>query len=86
MGRVAGSFLAMAARAAAPPLDEDEAGGEDRGVGVQLFKAGLEMASDEGGMFGDFHKSRGGSAVRVITDMYYYLSDNATKIDEARNY
>jgi len=86
MGGVAGSFLAMAARAATAPLDENEAGGEDGSFGVQIFEAGLEVAPDEGGMFWDFHKAEGEFPMRVITDMYYYLSDKATKIDEAKKY
>src|SRR5258708_36977516 len=86
MGGVGGSFLARAARGGTAPLDENEAGGEDGSFGVQIFEAGLEVAPDEGGMFWDFHKAEGEFPMRVITDMYYYLSDKATKIDEAKKY
>lgn len=86
MSRVPGSFLAMAAWAAATPLDEDQAGGEDGGLGMQIFEAGLQVAPDERGMSGDFHKTTGMPTVHVITDMYYYLSDKATKIDGAKKY
>lgn len=69
MSWVAGTFLTVAAGAAAPPLDENEAGGEDGGLGVQIFEAGLEVAADEGGVFGDFHKALRESALSVISDM-----------------
>jgi hypothetical protein len=52
MGRMTFSFLAMAARATATPLDKDQAGGQDGGFGMQVLEAGLQMASDERGMFG----------------------------------
>jgi hypothetical protein len=55
MGGMALALLAMAARAAAAPVDEDQAGSQDRRLGVKFFEPGLEMAADEGGMFGDFH-------------------------------
>ena len=59
MGGMALAFLAMAARAAATPVDQDQAGGQDWGLGVKLFEAGQQMAADEGGMFGNFEGSDG---------------------------
>jgi len=48
------AFLAMTARAAATPVDQNQAGGQDRRLGLQLFEAGQELAADERGMLGDF--------------------------------
>ena len=62
MGGMTFSFLTMAARATATPLDEDQAGGQDGGFGVQVFEAGLQMASDERGMFGGFDEAKGALA------------------------
>ena len=55
MSGVAFTLLAMAAWAAAASVDEDQAGGQDGRLGVKLFEPGLELAADEGGMFGDFY-------------------------------
>ena len=54
MGGVALAFLAMAARAAAAPTDQDQAGGQDWRLGMKLFEAGQQMAADERGMLWDF--------------------------------
>ena len=48
------ALLAMAACAAAASVDEDQTGGQDGRLGVQLFEPGEEVAADEGGMFGNF--------------------------------
>jgi hypothetical protein len=40
---------------AASAADGDEAGGQDRAFGLELFLAGLEAAADQGGVFGYFH-------------------------------
>ena len=54
MGGVPLAFLAVAAWAAATPVDQDQTGGQDRRAGMKLFEAGQQMAPDERGMFGDF--------------------------------
>ncbi len=54
MGGVALAFLAVAAGAAATPVDQDQTGGQNGRAGMKLFEAGQQMAADEGGMFGDF--------------------------------
>jgi hypothetical protein len=69
MGGMALALLAMAARAAAAPVDEDQAGSQDRRLGVKLFEPGLEMAADEGGMFGDFHVGSRARGRRFLSDM-----------------
>jgi hypothetical protein len=69
MGGVAWALLTMAARAAAAPVDEDQAGGQDGRLGVKLFEPGLEMAADESGMFGDFHVGWKPGRRRVLSDM-----------------
>jgi hypothetical protein len=61
-------FLAMAALAPAAPLDQRQRGGQNGPARLKLLEAGLQMAGDEGGMFGDF-KSRGGGA-RLRHDGY----------------
>jgi hypothetical protein len=86
MGGVALALLAMAARAAAAPVDEDQAGGQDGRLGVKLFESGLELAADEGGMFGDFHVESRAGRWHVLSDMYYYLSDMTSKIAHAKKY
>jgi len=60
---VAGMLLALGTAAmgiAASAADSDEAGGQDRALGVEFFLAGLEEAADQGGVFGDFHRFGGG--------------------------
>ncbi len=44
---------------AASAADGDEAGGQDRALGLEFLLAGLEEAADQGGMFGYFHRFRG---------------------------
>lgn len=60
MGGMTGSLLAMATWAAATPVDQDQAGGQDRRLGMKLFEARQEMAADEGGVFWDFDLESGG--------------------------
>jgi hypothetical protein len=55
----------MAAGTATTPVDQDQTGGQDRRLGVKLFEASLEMAADQGGMFGDLKECPGARAVRV---------------------
>ncbi len=43
---------------AAGATDGDEAGGQDRAFGLELFLAGLKGAADEGGVFRNFHRLR----------------------------
>jgi hypothetical protein len=40
---------------AASAADGNQAGGQDRAFGLELFLAGLEEAADQGGVFGCFH-------------------------------
>lgn len=56
MSGVALARGAMAARAATFTVDEDEAGGQERAPGLELFDPCQELAADEGGMFWDFHE------------------------------
>lgn len=49
---------AMAAGAAAFLVDENQASGHQGAFGLELFDARLELALDEGGMFGSFHIPR----------------------------
>ena len=86
MGGMALALLAMAARAAAASVDEDQAGGQDGRLGVKLFEPGLELATDEGGMFWDFHVASKAGSWQVLSDMYNYLSDMASKIAHAKKY
>jgi len=44
-----------AVRVAAGAANGDEAGGQDRAFGFELFLAGLEEAPNQGGVFGYFH-------------------------------
>jgi len=40
---------------AASATNGDEAGGQDRALGLELFLTSLEEAADQGGVFGCFH-------------------------------
>jgi hypothetical protein len=56
---VAQVLLALGAAAvgiAAGAADGDEAGGQDWGLGLELFLAGLEGAADQGGVLGYLHR------------------------------
>ncbi len=44
---------------AASAVEGDEAGGQDRAMGLQFFLAGLEGAANEGGMFRYGHRFQG---------------------------
>ena len=46
---------AAAVGIAASAADGDEAGGQDRTFGLELFLAGLEESADQGGVFRNFH-------------------------------
>ena len=50
---------AAAVGIAASAADGDEAGGQHRAFGLELFLAGLQEAADQGGMFRDFHVLNG---------------------------
>jgi hypothetical protein len=78
MGWMAWTGGAMTAWSAAFAVDGDEAGGQDRSPGLELFDPGLELASDEGGMVGDFHERKEAGVV-CMSEMSYYLSDNQEK-------
>ena len=59
---VAGVFVPAGTAAvgmAASAADGDEAGGQDRALGLEFFLAGLEGATDQGGMLGYFHRWAG---------------------------
>jgi hypothetical protein len=86
MGGMALALSAMAARAAAAPVDEDQAGGQDGRLRVKLFEPGLELAADEGGMFGDFHVGSRAGSWHGLSDMYNSLSDMTSKIAHAKKY
>ena len=47
--------LAMATGAAALSAKGDQTGGDKRAMNLELLEAGLEMAANQGGVFGDFH-------------------------------
>lgn len=51
------AVTAMTASAATLFLNGDEARGEDRATGLELFETGLEMALDEGRVLRDSHRS-----------------------------
>lgn len=55
MGQVPFSGLAVAAGATAFAAEGNQAGGNKRAVEFELFDAGVEVAADQGGMFGNFH-------------------------------
>ena len=84
MSGVALVFLAMAAGAAAAPVDQDEAGGQDGSFRVKLFEPGEEMAPNESGMFWYFHAWSSEGLWPFISDMYYYLTDMTRKIVRAK--
>ena len=59
---VAQMFLASGTAAtgiATGAADGDQAGGQHRTFGLELFLAGLQEAADEGGVFGNFHEHWG---------------------------
>ena len=86
MSGVAFALLTMTAGAAAPSVDEDQARGQEGGFGVKLFEPGLELAADEGGMFGDFHVGSRAGSWHGLSDMYNYLSEMTSKIAHAKKY
>ncbi len=55
MGQVALTGLAVAAGAAAFAAESHQAGGDQRAVKLELPDPGIEVATDEGGMFGNLH-------------------------------
>jgi hypothetical protein len=59
MARVLETAGAAAAGVAAGAPEGDQAGGQDRTFGLELFLPGLEGAADEGGVFGYFHACQG---------------------------
>ena len=62
---------AAAVGIAAGAADGDEAGGEDRAFGLELFLAGLQEAADQGGVFGSFHLFMyTGDSDRPLTESY----------------
>ena len=55
MGQVPLTGLAVAAGTAAFATEGDEAGGDKRAVEFEFLDARLQVAADQGGMFGNFH-------------------------------
>ncbi len=56
MGQVPLAGLAVAAGTAAFATERHQAGGDKRAVELELLDARVEVAADQGGMFGDFHR------------------------------
>ena len=50
---------AAAAGIAAPAADDDQAGSQQRTLGLELFLTSLKEAADQGGMFRYFHTLKG---------------------------
>lgn len=78
------AFLTMATGAATAFVDGDEAGSQDRAVGLELFHAGLELALDQREMFRDVHGFDGIEIGPCISEKYIYLSDKARKKSGAK--
>jgi len=57
VGQVTLTGLAVAAGAAAFAAEGHQAGGDKRAVGFELLDARVEVAADQSGMFGDFHRA-----------------------------
>ncbi len=55
MGQVPFTRLAVAAGTAALAAESHQAGGHKRALEFERLDAGVEVATDEGGMFRDFH-------------------------------
>ena len=55
VGQVARTGLAVAAGAAAFAAESHQAGGDERAVELELLDPGLQVAADQGGMFGSLH-------------------------------
>ena len=58
MGQMPLTGLAVATGPAAFSSEGDEAGGDKRALEFELLDAGLEVAADQGGVFGNFHIGR----------------------------
>ena len=58
MGQVPLTGLAVAAGTAAFAAERHQAGGDKRALEFELLDAGLEVAADQGGVFGNFHIGR----------------------------
>ena len=73
MAGMAGSSLAVTAGTTASFVNRDEAGGQDGTAGLEFLGAGLEVARDQGGVFGDDHgweEPVSGLASRISIDTY----------------
>ena len=57
VGQVPLTGLAVATGTAALAAEGHQAGGDKRAVEFELLDARVEVAADQGGMFGDFHKA-----------------------------
>ena len=55
MGQVPLTGLAVAAGTAAFAAEGHQAGGDERALEFELLDASVEVAADQGGMFGNFH-------------------------------
>ena len=57
MGQVPFTGLAVAAGTTTFAAEGHQGGGDKRAVEFELLDARVEVAADQGGMFGDFHKA-----------------------------
>lgn len=55
MGQMPFTGLAVATGAATFSSEGNQAGGDKRAVGFELLETGLQVAADQGGVFGNFH-------------------------------
>jgi uncharacterized membrane protein len=55
MGQMPFTGLAVATGAAAFSSEGDQAGGDKRAVGFELLEPGVQVTSDQGGVFGNLH-------------------------------
>ena len=59
MSQVALTGMAVAAGAAAFSAESDQTGGHERAVEFELLDARVQMAADQGGVFGNRHRIGG---------------------------
>ena len=63
MGQVALTGMAVAAGTAAFAAEGDQAGGHERAVEFELLDARVQVAADQGGVFGNRHRVGGGAGL-----------------------
>jgi hypothetical protein len=78
MGRVALTRVAVTAGAAAFSAEGDQAGGDQRAVEFELLDARVQMAADQGGVFGNGHWVAEQLDCAGISDTYYSVSEKAS--------